>query len=84
MNLPECPNVRINQCSRSGLRLYDEDSDSWKFVCTTCHLLWQVSKPRTTARARYERDAERIAHATTAERADIRRRYFIPSGGCKS
>ena len=81
MNLPVCPNHKQSAsiCERSALRLLGENDHSWIFTCSTCHLLWSISKPKTKDRAKYENQMRRVQRASEVERERASRRvYSLP------
>ena len=81
MNLPECPNVKEKHCQRSELRVAGENEQAWFFFCKTCHLCWTVSKPRTSEKAKWETQMERVKKLTDHEREQASKtKYFLMPG----
>lgn len=79
MNIPICPNVKTGGCEKSNLRILGENFDAFVFCCSTCGLLWSVTKPKTKDKARWENKVRRIQQASDRERdLAMRPRYSIP------
>lgn len=79
MEFPLCVNfTKKRGCARSALTLLSETADAWTFECSTCHLVWVVSKPIAKDRGRMFQQEEAMRKQAEARRAhDSRRKIFI-------
>jgi hypothetical protein len=79
-DLPCCPNSKEGRCDRSALRLLGEDDKVFRFYCSTCSLMWMVSKPRHQKEARWINQAKRVREASQRERelAARPKSVFVP------
>jgi hypothetical protein len=70
MNAPQCPNHLRSKmaCEKDKLRLISENDHAFMFYCSSCELLWSVTKPRTKQAARWENQCRRVQQATEIER----------------
>lgn len=77
-DIPRCPNNRQSTtiCERSELRLVGENDNSFLFTCSTCSLLWAVSKDKTKERGQWEANIRKVQQASEIEQDRARKRAY--------